>query len=82
VNADEFKNLYGTQPSSVDIVTRYYQNVLHRTPDAGGLDFWVDVLGHKGGTAADVLASFSQSPENIAALIGVMQNGVSYTPFG
>ncbi|MRX11535.1 DUF4214 domain-containing protein [Pseudoduganella sp. FT25W] len=81
VSSKEFQDLYGAQPSNADIVGRYYQNVLHRTPDQAGFDYWVDAMKH-GGTAADVLASFSQSAENIAALVGVMQNGVAYTAFG
>ena len=31
---------------------------------------------------AEVLAQFSESPENQAALVGVTQNGIAYTPFG
>jgi hypothetical protein len=80
VGADEFRQLYGPNPTSADIVGRYYQNVLHRAPDAGGFAFWVDSMDHKGATAAEVLANFSQSQENVAALVGVMQNGVAYTP--
>jgi hypothetical protein len=78
VGADEFRQLYGPNPTSADIVGHYYQNVLHRAPDAGGFDFWVDAMDHKGATAAEVLANFSQSAENVAALVGVMQNGVAY----
>jgi hypothetical protein len=80
VGADEFRQLYGPNPTSADIVGRYYENVLHRAPDAGGFEFWVDAMDHKGVTAAEVLANFSQSQENVAALVGVMQNGVAYTP--
>jgi hypothetical protein len=80
VAADEFTQLYGPDPTSADIVGRFYHNVLHREPDAGGFAFWVDYMDHKGGTAADVLANFSQSQENVAALVGVMQDGVAYTP--
>lgn len=82
VASTEFQALYGAQPSNAEILTRYYQNVLHRAPDQGGYDFWLDVMEHKGGTAAAVLADFSQSAENVAALVGVMQDGVAYTPYG
>lgn len=80
VGADEFRQLYGANASSADIVGRYYQNVLHRAADAAGFDFWVDAMEHKGATAAEVLANFSQSAENVATLVGVMQNGVAYAP--
>lgn len=81
VNSGEFKNLYGVQPANADILGRYYQNVLHRAPDQAGFDFWLDAMDHKGAAAAQVLTDFSQSPENVAALVGVMQNGVSYIPY-
>jgi hypothetical protein len=82
VASGEFKTLYGEHPGNADILTRYYQNVLHRTPDQAGYDYWLDAMDHKGATAAGVLADFSQSAENVAALVGVMQNGVAYTPYG
>lgn len=34
-----------------------------------------------GASAADILAQFSESQENVAALAGVLQDGVAYTPF-
>ncbi|MYM70014.1 DUF4214 domain-containing protein [Pseudoduganella sp. FT55W] len=82
VASDEYKALYGAQPTNAEIVTRYYQNVLHRAPDQGGFNYWTDLMDHKGSSAAEVLANFAQSAENVAALVGVMQNGVSYTPYG
>jgi hypothetical protein len=82
VASGEFKSLYGDHASNADILTRYYQNVLHRAPDQGGYDFWLDVMDHKGASAASVLADFSQSAENVAALVGVLQTGVAYTPYG
>lgn len=82
VASAEFRNLYGAQPSNAEILTRYYQNVLHRAADQAGFDYWLDVMDHHGGSAAAVLADFGQSEENVAALVGVLQNGVSYTPYG
>lgn len=81
VASDEFKKLYGAQPSNADIVGKYYQNVLHREGDSGGLQFWLDILDRHVASAADVLASFSQSPENQAALATVIGSGISYTPY-
>ncbi len=78
----EFQNMYGANPSNTSYVTNFYQNVLHRSPDAGGLKFWVDALDARTVNVPQVLASFAESPENQAALVGVINNGVAYTPFG
>ncbi|WP_342118019.1 DUF4214 domain-containing protein [Pseudoduganella sp. OTU4001] len=78
VSSQEFRSIYGSQPSNYDIVYKFYQNVLHRAPDQGGLDFYVDVLNKHQATVAEVLADFSESQENYAALIGTMENGIEY----
>jgi hypothetical protein len=56
-----------------------YRNVLHRAPDQAGLDYWVGVLDG-GASRGDVLASFGESPENIAQLVGIA-NGFPYQPY-
>ncbi|WP_338848310.1 DUF4214 domain-containing protein [Massilia sp. W12] len=81
IQSAEFKSLYGAAPSNAQLVDKFYQNVLHRAPDADGRAFWQDILDQKKGTAADVLAAFSESPENTAALVGVLQAGVTYDVF-
>lgn len=77
IASPEFQATYGSLTDS-QFVTQLYANVLHREPDAGGLAFHVDHLAH-GFTRADVLVGFSESPENQAALIGSIQNGMTYT---
>lgn len=81
VTSAEFKTAYGASPANRELVTQFYQNILHRTPEAGGLDFWVGVLESKAAGVPDVLAAISESAENKAALIGVIGNGFSFTPF-
>ena len=44
INSAEFKALYGNNPSNAEFVTLLYDNVLHRAPDAGGYDFWMNEL--------------------------------------
>ncbi|GAB2846407.1 hypothetical protein GCM10027277_13440 [Pseudoduganella ginsengisoli] len=78
----EFQALYGAHPDSADIVTRFYGNVLHRAPDAAGAAYWTNVLDSHAADVADVLISFSESAENVAALVGATQNGIAYTPYG
>jgi hypothetical protein len=81
VHSQEFADVYGANPSNRDIINKFYQNVLHRPGEQGGVDFWTGVLDNKAATLVEVLVGFSESPENQAALIGVISNGIAYTPF-
>jgi hypothetical protein len=80
VASSEFKTLYGTNPTNAAIVDQFYHNVLHRDPDPQST-FWVDVLDRKAATVAEVLIGFSESAENVAALVGVQKTGISYLPY-
>jgi hypothetical protein len=80
VTSPEFIGLYGATPSDADYIKLMYNNVLHRAPDAEGFDFWSSHM-RTGATREDVLAYFSESPENQAALATVIGNGFAYTPF-
>lgn len=81
VNSAEFKALYGANPTNAEIVAKFYSNVLHRPAEMDGFNFWVNVLNTRAETIAGVLAAFSESAENQNALIGVIGNGFTYTPF-
>jgi subtilisin family serine protease len=81
VNSAEFKVVYGASPTNAQIVTRFYDNVLHRAAESGGYNYWLGTLNSGQDTVAEVLASFSDSPENQAGVIGVIGNGILYTPF-
>lgn len=79
----EFASLYGsTTPSNDVLVTKLYSNVLHRTPDADGYAYWMNILNTGLSSQATVLTEFSESAENKAQVIGVIQNGFEYTPYG
>ncbi len=80
MSSPEFKAMYGTNPTNTDLVTKFYQNVLHRAPEQAGFDYWMNQLNSKLQTTTQVLGGFSESPENQAQLIGVIQNGFEYTP--
>ena len=82
VASAEFKTLYGANPTNADIVTRFYNNVLHRAPDPDGFKFWVNLLDTHAADAAGVLAGFSESKENQDATVGTIQSGVSYLESG
>ncbi|MFZ6770641.1 DUF4214 domain-containing protein [Undibacterium sp. Di26W] len=74
----EFQKLYGSKPSNTTLVTNFYQNVLHRAPDQSGFNYWLDQLNTNKITAAGALASFCESTENQALVIGAIQNGIEY----
>jgi hypothetical protein len=73
----EFAKLYGAKPSDADFLGQLYGNVLHRKPDSAGQAYWLDQMQH-GQTKEDVLVNFSESKENVAQLVGVLQNGFAY----
>ena len=74
IDSPEFSNTYG-RLDNAQFVTQLYQNVLHRVPDAGGLQYHVDHL-NQGWARENVLVGFSESPENQVAVIGVIQGGI------
>lgn len=77
----EFAALYGAAPGNLEIVDKFYQNVLHRAGETKGIEYWTGVLDRKEASVADVLMGFSESPENQAALIGVIGDGIVYIPY-
>ncbi|MHA4869314.1 DUF4214 domain-containing protein [Duganella sp. PWIR1] len=81
IASTEFSNRYGSAPNDDAFLTLLYNNVLHRDPDAAGKDYWLGAM-HDGVSRAGVLASFSESAENQAALIGTIGNGFEYTVYG
>ena len=44
MNSNQFKSIYGTNPTNETFITNLYLNVLDRVPDNSGLDWWVDQL--------------------------------------
>jgi Tol biopolymer transport system component len=82
VASSEFSAMYANASGNGAIVDRLYQNVLHRAGEAAGLAFWTNALDSGAASLAQVLAAFSESPENIAALVGVLEDGFAYLPFG
>jgi hypothetical protein len=78
IASPEFTATYGALDNTA-FVNQLYQNVLHRAADASGLAFHTHNLATGANTRANVLVGFSESPENQAALIGTIQNGMVYT---
>jgi len=80
IDSPEFQATYGATDNT-QFITLLYQNVLHRGPDTGGLQFHLDEFAH-GESRADMLIHFSESPENQANVIGQIGNGMLYVPIG
>jgi Ca2+-binding RTX toxin-like protein len=78
LDSPESVRTYGALTDTA-FVTVMYANVLHRAPDASGLSFYLDGFSAGAFTRAEVLKGFSESPENQAAVIGSITNGVEYT---
>ena len=76
--SDEGVATYGALDDA-QFVTYLYSNVLHRAPDAAGFDFHVGNLASGLNTREIVLMGFSESIENLAAVIGSITNGVEFT---
>lgn len=76
----EFRALYGAVPTNAEFVSRLYLNVLDRPGEAAGVDFWVGVLD-RGMSRGEVLAGFSGSHENVAAVATIIGNGFAYLPY-
>lgn len=79
IESAEFHDRYGANPNDAQYVEALYANVLHRTPDAAGYDFWLHSIQLV--SRAQVLVDFSESAENQVQVIGAIQNGIDYTPW-
>jgi len=72
----EFQRLYGPKPTNELFITKLYDNVLHRAPDPGGYAYWLGLMSTGGVDKTSALINFSESNENQAGVIGVIQNGI------
>jgi hypothetical protein len=79
IDSNEFRTLYGSNPSNGDFLVRLYQNVLDRSPDQGGYAWWIDQLqNNPEKTWKKVLADFAESPENQSNVLSLIGNGITY----
>ncbi|MGO4477081.1 DUF4214 domain-containing protein [Massilia sp. 2TAF26] len=77
----EFTKMYGATRSAEDFLTKVYEHMLHRAPDPAGYAYWLQVLKN-GATEGQVLAGVSEGTELHALLVGQMQDGIAYLPYG
>ena len=87
LNSDEFRAMYGPNPTNNQFVGLLYQHVLQRLPDQAGYDFWNAAMTNEGGnyghawSKGEVLVLFSESTENKANVVGQIQDGFEYQPY-
>ena len=87
--SEEFQSLYGITTidnygSGNDIralIEGFYENVLGRTPDEGGLNFYTGVIESKERTVGRVLAEISDSQENYDGTIELIATGIVFDPW-
>ena len=74
LGAPEFSQKYGASPTNSAYVTALYTNVLGRTPDSAGLDFWIGQANNGAGRDS-LLVSFALSGENATLIASHVANG-------
>ena len=75
VQSAEFRAVYGANPSNADFIDQLYENVLGRDGEAGGVSYWLSQM-QQGASRAYVLASFSESHENIVGVLPEISGGI------
>jgi hypothetical protein len=80
LNSDEFKRTYGDNVVNVAYTNLLYQNVLHRTGEKAGVDWWTAALD-RGTPRTNVITGFSESDENKNNVNPGLINGFDYIPF-
>lgn len=78
INSDEFLTKYGSDLSDSQFISNLYSNMLGRTPDAAGYQYWVNEMKN-GATKEQTLINFSESAEGIAHTYDLLVNGVNYS---
>lgn len=76
IASPEFQSKYGNVDNA-QFITLLYQHVLHRDPEAKGIQDHLNEIA-LGYSRADVLTFFSESPENQANVIGDIRDGMVY----
>ncbi|MCC0035239.1 MAG: DUF4214 domain-containing protein [Hoeflea sp.] len=78
IGSAEFKSVYGTNPSGLEIVARLYQNVFGRDGESAGIAYWVGEVDSGRQSIAQILVGFSESPENVTGVAPGIADGIFY----
>lgn len=77
IGSPEFKALYGAATTDSAFIKLVYANVLNRAPDAAGQSYWAGQLA-QGMGHDQLLAYFSESPENQGNVAAAIADGIWY----
>ncbi|MCC0033750.1 MAG: DUF4214 domain-containing protein [Hoeflea sp.] len=77
IGSNEFTSVYGRDASASFFVAKLYENVLGRSGEAAGVQYWTGQL-EQGQSREVVLAGFSESAENKAGVMPFISDGIWY----
>ena len=82
IDSAELRQLYGSSVSNTTFITKVYNNVVDRKPDARGVAWWDNEMRtNPTKTWEKVLADFSEPTENKADVAVLVANGITYGPW-
>lgn len=82
--SEEFIGLYGASPPVTEFMDLLYRNVLNRTPDADGYEYWLNEFARDGDSLAyraRILNNFAISAENVANVADQIDTGILYQAY-
>ncbi len=80
--SDEFVQSFGRNLSTEGFLGRVYQNILNRTPDQLGLDFWRNAIDTDEVSRSEAVVYISEDAENLGNTIELIGNGYFVEDFG
>lgn len=80
IDSEEFRALYGENPTDTEFLDKLYENILDREPDGGGYAWWqYELANNPSKTREKVLADFSEGWENVNNTADLIADGIPYT---
>lgn len=80
LGSQEFIQRYGLDTDNTTFINALYTNVLGRQADSAGSSYWLNEMS-AGLEREHILASFSESPENVASVADIIGEGIIYDPW-
>ena len=80
--SEEFVQSFGDNLTTIDFLGRVYQNILNRTPDQPGLDFWSNAIDTNEVSRSEAVVYISEDAENLGSTIDLIGNGFFVEDFG
>ena len=75
--SEEFQTKYGNLTTNSEYLTTLYSNILNRSPDQNGFNYWLNQLNNNIENRGEVLMGFSESVENKALFLTT--TGLTYS---